>query len=87
METAGFPPHMVVLAATVKGEVSVAPFEGAATVMLDVVDAAWTLMFSRTCEKVPLPQHFTCNTCEPDAADTLALNDVGSITSDPLSME
>ena len=87
METAGFPAQVVVLAETVNGEVSVAPFEGELTLMFDVEDAAATVMFSRTSAWTLWPQHFTCRTCDPAEAETDAEKDVGSITAVPLSIE
>ena len=87
METAGFPPQVVVLAVTVNGEVSVDPCEGEATLMFVAVDAAATVMFNSVSEWTLLPQHFTCRTCDPAEADTEAENDVGSITAVLLSIE
>ena len=87
METAGFPAQVVVLAAMVNGEERVAPFEGAATLIFDVEDAAATVMFSRTSAWTFCPQHFTCRTCDPAEAETDAEKDVGSITAVPLSIE
>ncbi len=46
-----------------------------------------TVMGSRTCSAVPLPQHLTCRVRDPEVAVTDAVNDVGSITAKPLSME
>lgn len=40
METAGFEAHVVALAVRVKGDVTWAPFAGAATMMADVVPLA-----------------------------------------------
>ena len=87
METAGFPPQVVVLAVTVNGEVSVAPFEGEATLMFVAVDAAATVMFNSVSAWTFLPQHFTCRMCDPEEAETDAENDVGSITAVLLSSE
>jgi len=87
METTGFPAQVVALAATVNGEVSVAPLDGAATLMFDDEDAAATVMFMRTSAWTFCPQHFTCKTCDPAEAETDAEKDVGSITAVPLSIE
>jgi hypothetical protein len=60
METAGTPPQERVLAMSVKGEVTCAPFTGLLTVMLVVVAVVEpTAMFSSTWPLVPFPQHFT----------------------------
>ena len=87
MDTAGFPPQVVVLAATVNGEVSVAPFAGEATLMVEDVDAAATVMFSSVSAWTFLPQHFTWRTCDPAEAETEAEKEVGSMTAVLLSSE
>jgi len=86
IDTAGFDAQVLVLAVNVNGDVTVAPFEGVTTVMSETC-AANTVMFSSTSACAFWPQHLTCRTCTPAAAVTLALNDVGSITAVPLSIE
>ena len=46
-----------------------------------------TVMGKSSCSAVPLPQHLTCSVCDPALAVTDAVNEVGSITAEPLSME
>jgi hypothetical protein len=48
MDTAGFDAQVLVLAATVNGELRLAPFPGAATVMSEVFVEDCTVMFSDT---------------------------------------
>jgi hypothetical protein len=50
---------VVALAATVNGELTVAPFEGVATDMFDVPVPDVTVIFSETTPFAFLPQHFT----------------------------
>ena len=98
MDVAGTPAQVVVLAASVNGAVTLAPFAGLLTVMSDPVlvagggvgggaVAAATVMFRFVWLLACLPQHFTLSTCGPALAVTLALNEVGSATVAPLSME
>ena len=97
MDVAGTPAQVVVLAASVNGAVTLAPFAGLLTVMSDPVVgggvggggvvAAATVMFTFVWLLACLPQHFTLSTCGPALAVTLALNEVGSATVAPLSME
>jgi len=96
MDVAGTPAQVVVLAASVNGAVTLAPFAGLLTMMSDPVVgggveggvvAAATVMFTFVWLLACLPQHFTLSTCGPALAVTLALNEVGSVTVGPLSME
>ena len=75
------------LAVTVKGDDTLAPLNGVATVMSDDVVAARTVMFNKTWSFTFCPQHFTCRTCDPGLAVTYAEKDVGSMVAVPLSME
>ena len=77
--------QVLVLAVTVKGDDTLAPLNGVATVMSEVV--AFTVMFSKTWSFTFCPQHFTCRTWDPGLAVTYAENDVGSMVAVPLSIE
>jgi hypothetical protein len=46
-----------------------------------------TLILISTWSFTCCPQHFTCRTWAPDVALTEAVNEVGSITAAPLSIE
>jgi len=87
METAGFDAQVLVLAVSVKGELTVAPLLGVATVMSEPEVAASTVMLSKTSSCTFLPQHLTWRMCVPGAALTDAEKDVGSMTAFPLSIE
>jgi hypothetical protein len=57
MDTAVTEPHVLALATSLKGELTVAPFAGLATEIFEVL--ATTVMFKSTCAFTSLPQHFT----------------------------
>jgi len=87
METAGLEAHVLELAETVNGELTLAPAVGVATVMSEPELPDPTVMFSKVSSCTFCPQHFTCRMCDPGEAVTIAEKDVGSITAFPLSME
>jgi len=85
IETAGTEPHVVVLATSLKGDVTVAPFPGLATEILEV--PATMVMLKSSWSFTCFPQHFTWRTCGPGLATTLAVKDVGSMIAELWSIE